>query len=101
MPNDTPLHIEVAYAEPGKQRLLAFQVACGTTARQAVLQSALPTEFPHVDFAAAPIGIFGKKVKDSTPLRTGDRVEVYRALLIDPKENRRRKAAAKQKKEAT
>lgn len=101
MPSNPPINIEVAYAEPGKQSLLAFQVACGTTARQAVLQSALATEFPHVDFAAVPIGIFGKKVKDSTPLRTGDRVEVYRALLIDPKENRRRKAAAKQKKEAT
>ena len=101
MPSNPPLNIEVAYAEPGKQSLLAFQVACGTTARQAVLQSALPTEFPHVDFAAAPIGIFGKKVKDSAPLREGDSVEVYRALLIDPKENRRRKAAAKQKKEAT
>ncbi len=101
MSSNPPLNIEVAYAEPGKQSLLAFQVACGTTARQAVLQSALPTEFPHVDFAAAPIGIFGKKVKDSAPLREGDRVEVYRALLIDPKENRRRKAAAKQKKEAT
>ena len=101
MPNNTPLNIEVAYAEPGKQSLQAFQAACGTTARQAVLQSALATEFPHVDFAAAPIGIFGKKVKDSAPLREGDRVEVYRALLIDPKENRRRKAAAKQKKEAT
>ncbi len=101
MPSNPPLNIEVAYAEPGKQSLLAFQVACGTTARQAVLQSALVTEFPHVDFAAAPIGIFGKKVKDSAQLREGDRVEVYRALLIDPKENRRRKAAAKQKKEAT
>ena len=101
MPSNHPLNIEVVYAEPGKQSLLAFQVACGTTARQAVLQSALVTEFPHVDFAAAPIGIFGKKVKDSAPLREGDRVEVYRALLIDPKENRRRKAAAKQKKEAT
>lgn len=101
MPSNPLLNIEVAYAEPGKQSLLAFQIACGTTARQAVLQSALPTEFPHVDFAAAPIGIFGKKVKDSTPLREGDRVEVYRALLIDPKENRRRKAAVKQKKEAT
>ena len=101
MPSDTPLHIEVAYAEPGKQSLQAFQVASGTTARQAVLQSALPTEFPHVDFAAAPIGIFGKKVKDGTPLREGDRVEVYRALLIDPKENRRRKAAAQQPKQAT
>ena len=101
MPSNPRLNIEVAYAEPGKQSLLAFQVACGTTARQAVLQSALVTEFPHVDFAAAPIGIFGKKVKDSAQLREGDRVEVYRALLIDPKENRRRKAAAKQKKEAT
>ena len=79
MPNDTPLHIEVAYAEPGKQRLLAFQVACGTTARQAVLQSALPTEFPHVDFAAAPIGIFGKKVEDSTPLHRRPRGSVPRS----------------------
>ena len=101
MPSNPPLNIDVAYAEPVKQSLLSFQVACGTTARQAVLQSALVTEFPHVDFAAAPIGIFGKKVKDSAQLREGDRVEVYRALLIDPKENRRRKAAAKQKKEAT
>lgn len=101
MPDSALINIEVAYAEPGKQRLLAFQVASGCTARQAVLQSALPAEFPHADFAAAPIGIFGKKVKDDTPLREGDRVEVYRALLIDPKENRRRKAAAKQKKQAT
>ena len=61
MPSNTPLNIEVAYAEPGKQRLLAFQVACGTTARQAVLQSALPTEFPHVDFAAAPSVSLAKK----------------------------------------
>ena len=101
MPDSAPLNIEVAYTEPGKQRLLAFQVVSGTTARQAVLQSALPTEFPHVDFAAAPIGIFGKKVKDSTPLCAGDRVEVYRALLIDPKGNHRRKTTSKQKKEAT
>ncbi|QMT39783.1 RnfH family protein [Neisseria shayeganii] len=90
------LDIEVAYAAPGKQRLLAFQVACGTTARQAVLQSALAAEFPDVDFAAAPIGIFGKKVANDTPLRQHDRVEVYRPLLIDPKENRRRRVAAKQ-----
>lgn len=89
------LDIEVAYADPGRQRLLAFQVAPGTTARQAVLQSALPAEFPAVDFAAAPIGIFGRKTADGTVLRMHDRVEVYRPLAADPKESRRRRVAAK------
>lgn len=89
------LDIEVAYADPGKQCLLALRVARGTTARQAVLQSALPAEFPTVDFTVAPIGIFGRKVADDAVLRMHDRVEVYRPLIIDPKENRRRRVAAK------
>ena len=87
--------IEVAYASPAKQCLLSLCVAEGTTARQAVLQSALPEQFPEVDFAAAPLGIFGRKVADATVLQPHDRVEVYRPLLIDPKENRRRRVASK------
>lgn len=87
------IEVEVAYAGPTQQLLLALTVAAGTSARAAVLQSALVAAFPEVDFQAAPIGVFGKKVADDYCLHEHDRVEVYRPLLIDPKENRRRRAA--------
>ncbi len=85
--------VEVAYAAAdGRQYLQTLQVAVGSTARDGLLQSSLPAHFPEVDFACAPIGIFGKRVADDTRLVADDRVEVYRPLLIDPKENRRRRA---------
>lgn len=85
------LDIEIAYAPVGAQYLIALQVACGTTARQAVLQSELPQRFQDVDFTTLPLGIFGKIVADATVLQSGDRIELYRPLIIDPKENRRRR----------
>lgn len=88
------IEIEVVYAMPQRQCLLALKVGVGTTARAALMQSALVAKFPEVDFQTAPLGVFGKKVADDTVLQPHDRVEVYRPLLIDPKENRRRRAAA-------
>lgn len=85
------LEIEIAYGLPDRQYLRAMQVPEGTTARQAVLQSSLDQEIPNLDLASAPLGIFGKRVKDDTVLRTRDRIEIYRPLLIDPKEARRRR----------
>lgn len=85
------LEIEIAYGLPDRQYLRAMQVPEGTTARQAVLQSSLDQEIPNLDLAAAPLGIFGKRVKDDTVLRARDRIEIYRPLLIDPKEARRRR----------
>ena len=85
------LEIEIVYGLPDRQYLRAMQVQEGTTARQAVLQSGLAQELPNLDLAAAPLGIFGKRVNDDTPLRTRDRIEIYRPLLIDPKEARRRR----------
>lgn len=82
------LEIEIVYGLPDKQVLKAMRVAEGTTARQAALQSGLQNEFPDLDLHTAKLGIFGKLVKDDTELREKDRIEIYRPLLIDPKEAR-------------
>ncbi|AJY52493.1 MULTISPECIES: RnfH family protein [Halomonadaceae] len=91
------LAVEVAYALPSKQRIVALRVPEGTTARQAVALADLPTLFPDVPsdtFAHAPLGIFGKAIRnpDTQLLRDGDRVEVYRPLAIDPKAARLERA---------
>lgn len=86
------LEIEIVYGLADRQVLKSMTVAEGTTIREAVLQSSLEVEFPELDLQQAPLGIFGKAVKDETALRDGDRIEVYRPLLIDPKEARRKRA---------
>lgn len=85
------LNIEIVYALPDRQILKAMQVADGTTVREAALQSGLEAEFPELDVQTVKLGIFGKLVKDDTVLREKDRVEMYRPLLIDPKEARRKR----------
>lgn len=87
--------VEVAYAGASRQVIRQIIVDKGTTARQVLLQSHLADDFPVVDFSVAPIGVCGKKVKDDLVLHEWDRVEVYRPLLVDPKENRRRRAQQK------
>lgn len=89
------MKVEVAYALPHEQKIIALQVEDGCTARQAVVRSGIVELFPEIDPEAAPMGIFGKAIKDpaSTVLREGDRVEVYRPLIADPKEVRARRAA--------
>lgn len=94
MPETGTVAVEVVYALPERQRLLALEVPTGTTARQAVEQSGLLTEFPELEPGDIKLGIFGKAVAADTPLRDGDRVEVYRPLKADPKEVRRQLAAA-------
>lgn len=85
------LNIEIVYGLPDKQVLKTMQVAEGTTIRQAALQSGLENEFPDLDLHSAKLGIFGKVAKDDTILRDKDRIEIYRPLLIDPKEARRQR----------
>lgn len=86
------LEIEIVYGLADRQVLKNMTVAEGTTVREAALQSGLEVEFPELDLQQAPLGIFGKAVKDKMVLRDGDRIEVYRPLLIDPKEARRKRA---------
>lgn len=85
------LEIGIVYGLSDKQVLKNMQVEEGTRIRAAALQSGLDGIFEDLNLHSAPLGIFGKAVKDDTPLRDGDRIEVYRPLLIDPKEARRKR----------
>jgi putative ubiquitin-RnfH superfamily antitoxin RatB of RatAB toxin-antitoxin module len=89
------IEIEVVYALPEKQVMRQVRVPDGTTAEQAVRLSGILEIFPEIDLSFNKIGIFGKVVKPGRVLRDSDRVEIYRALAVDPKEARRRRAAAR------
>lgn len=93
------INVEVAYALPHKQKILALEVEAGTTLLDAVKQSGIETEFPGLDLMDARFGIFGKATRtpETDVLREGDRVEIYRPLLIDPKQARANRAAKAQK----
>ena len=86
--------VEVAYALPERQMIIPLKVKEGTTAEQAILQSGILQKFPGLELPPEPkVGIFSKPVKQDTVLREGDRVEIYRPLIADPKEVRKRRAA--------
>lgn len=86
--------VEVVYALPERQRLIALEVEAGCTAREAVRRSAIAAEFPGLDIERAALGIFGRAVAGDHRLAAGERVEIYRPLLADPKAVRRARAAA-------
>jgi putative ubiquitin-RnfH superfamily antitoxin RatB of RatAB toxin-antitoxin module len=90
--DDGLIAVEVAFAAPEAQAIVAVNVASGTTAEEAVVQSGISKRFAEVEMPM-PLGIFGHAVKPDYVLREGDRVEIYRPLLADPKEVRKRKAA--------
>jgi putative ubiquitin-RnfH superfamily antitoxin RatB of RatAB toxin-antitoxin module len=91
--------VEVAYALPDKQEIVMLEVLPGTTARDAVMQSNIQRHFPGLQLEGTKLGIFGKAVKDEEVLHAGDRVEIYRPLIADPKDNRKKRAAeAKQRR---
>ena len=85
--------VEVAYALPERQSIIALVVEPGTTLEQAVVASGILAQYPEIDLATAKTGIFGRLAKRDQPLRAGDRVEIYRPLIADPKEVRRQRAA--------
>jgi len=87
------INVEVAYALPQKQLILPVNVDLGTTVGGAIVQSGIMMEFPDLDLEHSDVGIFGKASKMETVLQEGDRVEIYRPLIADPKEVRRKRAA--------
>lgn len=90
------IFIEVIYALPEEQELITLDVEQGTTAGQAVKLSGVLEKFPEIDLAKNKLGIFGKAVKVDEVLRDKDRVEIYRPLIADPKESRRKRAEKKE-----
>lgn len=87
------LRISVAYALPARQMVVELEVEPGCTVREAIERSGLLTEFPDLTVDPARVGIFSRKVAMDQQLLDGDRVEIYRPLLADPKESRRQRAA--------
>ncbi len=89
------IEVEVAYALPHKQKIYALLVEKGTSALDAVKRSSILQDFEGVDIDNSKMGIFGQTVKAPAKhvLQAGDRVEIYRPLIADPKEARRRRAA--------
>ena len=87
------ISVEVAYARPYEQVVLSLEVPAGTSVAEAIEASRIRDRFPEIDPSKSKVGIFGKLTKSTTALRAGDRVEIYRPLIADPKEIRRRRAA--------
>jgi len=86
------MHIEVVLAMPEKQELVALDLAVGATVADAIEQSGIVAMFEDFELDTSKVGIFGQKVAQTQELRDGDRVEIYRPLLVDPKEIRRQRA---------
>ncbi|MDQ0125534.1 putative ubiquitin-RnfH superfamily antitoxin RatB of RatAB toxin-antitoxin module [Pseudomonas lini] len=89
------IKVEVVYAAVDRQVLLTVAVPAGTTVRAALQKSGISLEFPELDLADCPVGIFAKQIldPDSRAVQAEDRIEIYRPLLADPKEVRRLRAA--------
>lgn len=88
--------VEVAYAEPQRQFLRRVELPAGATVADAIRVADVERELA-VDAGALTVGIWSRPVARDALLRDGDRVELYRALQVDPKESRRRRAALKTK----
>ena len=92
------MQVEVAYAKPEQQVIISIDVDANTTVEQAIQHSGILEQFPEIDLSVNKVGVFGKISKLDAPLREKDRVEIYRKLIADPKESRRKRAEKKEQK---
>ena len=98
---DVMIKVEIAYALPTEQKIISLNVEEGTSVYDAVARSRIVEIYPSINIQSDPMGIFSRVIKDpkNEILRDGDRVEIYRPLIADPKEIRAKRAAeAKLKK---
>ena len=89
---ENKIQVEVVYGLPDKQELLSFSVNDGTSLEQAVYESGIIAVFPEIDLSIYKVGIWNKVEKLSYTLQDLDRIEIYRPLIADPKEVRKRRA---------
>jgi len=90
---DKQIRVEVAYARRDEQAILSVETTPGITAQEAIERSGILGRFKEIDLRVNKIGVFGKLVAPDQVLEPGDRVEIYRALVADPKEARKKRAA--------
>jgi len=89
MRNGETLSVEVAYALPDSQDVIALHVPVDTKIGEAIALSRIRERFPEIDWSRNKVGVFGRLRDPDSRLEDGDRVEIYRPLRIDPKQARR------------
>ncbi len=92
--------VQVCYALPDGVSLLEFDIEAGQTLEQAIAASGILTRHPEINLQSAKIGVYGKVRALSDLANAGDRIEIYRPLIADPKESRRRRAQHKARENA-
>jgi len=92
--SETMMRVEVAYAGQDDQVLLTVSGPPGMTVREAIDRSGVLTRFPEIDLGLNKVGVYGKLARLDQGLAEGDRVEIYRPLIADPNEQRKKRAAA-------
>ncbi len=86
------MYIEVAYALPNEQAIIELEADESITIAMAIERSGILERYPEIDLAKNKVGVFGKLARLDDSLRAGDRVEIYRKLIADPKQARRQRA---------
>ncbi len=84
------MNVGVCYAEADRQVWLRLETPEGSTVEQAIRHSGILKRFPEIDLEQQKVGIFGKLVKLDSSVKEGDRIEIYRPIIADPKTVRRR-----------
>ncbi|MDH5259287.1 MAG: RnfH family protein [Gammaproteobacteria bacterium] len=87
------MNIEVVYGDAERQTLLSLDIDASDSIEDAINKSGILEQFSDIDLSVNKVGVFGKIAKLSSTLKAGDRIEIYRPLIADPKEVRRRRAA--------
>ena len=87
------IRVEVIYATPESQQIISIEVESGSTIQACINQSGVLTEYPEINLDEAKVGIFSQVKPLQHVVVEGDRIEIYRPLIADPKDVRRKKAA--------
>lgn len=89
--------VEIVFAYPEKAFVKKLTLNSPITVQNAIMQSGVLEKFTEIDLRENKIGIFSRPVKLTDMVENGDRIEIYRPLIADPKEMRRKKAEAQKK----
>lgn len=84
------MNIGVCYAEADRQLWLRMEMPDGSSVEQAIQRSGILQRFPEIDLNVLKVGVYGKLVKLDSPVKDGDRIEIYRPIIADPRTVRRR-----------
>ncbi len=95
MDNASTIRVQVCYATPDLEILRDVTVPADATVLDAIKQSGVLQVVPEIDLTVCRVGIYGKLKTLDTALRERDRIELYRSLIADPKESRRKRAEKK------